>query len=120
MPYPGGSTVDIFHWQSNSVELGNTEAGPITFERFMQVMCQVGATPIIAANYGSGTFQEAAAWVRYTNVTHHYDIKFWEIGNEVYSNGTYGAAWEYDTRAPKRSGGLYHQCIAIYTCHEDG
>jgi spore coat protein CotH len=37
--------------------------------------------------------QIAADWVRYANVTHHYNVKYWEIGNEVYGNGTYGANW---------------------------
>ncbi|MBE3568310.1 MAG: hypothetical protein IMW90_21540 [Thermogemmatispora sp.] len=54
----------------------------------------VEAIPVITVHYGAGTSQEAVAWVRYANVTHHYDIKFWEIGNEVYGNGTCGAAWE--------------------------
>ena len=47
-------------------------------------------------NYGSGTAAEAAAWVKYANVTKNYGVKYWEVGNEVYGNGAYGSSWEYD------------------------
>src|SRR5579885_2272394 len=60
---------------------------------------KVGATPIITVNYGTGTPEEAAAWVKYANVTKHYHIHYWDIGNELYGNGTYGALWESDKHA---------------------
>jgi len=97
MRFPGGSTADTYHWQTNTVEPGDTSAGTDTFDQFMQVVQKTGAVPIITVNYGSGTPAEAAAWVKYANVTKHYNIKYWEIGNEVYGNGSYGADWEYDT-----------------------
>jgi hypothetical protein len=37
--------------------------------------------------------------VYYANVTKHYHIRYWEIGNEIYGNGTYGADWESDKHA---------------------
>jgi hypothetical protein len=98
MRFPGGSTADQYHWQTNTLDNGSS-AGTDTFDRFMQVVRQVGATPIITVNYGSGTPQEAAAWVKYANVTRHYHIRYWEIGNELYGNGTYGATWETDKHA---------------------
>jgi alpha-L-arabinofuranosidase len=83
-----------------------------------------------AGNITQGA-NEAAAWVAYANANasptavqntygikiggagtqygttlssngHAYGIKYWEIGNEVYGDGTYGTAgnaahWEYDT-----------------------
>jgi len=61
------------------------------------------ATPIITVNYGSntsdnggGTTAFAASWVKYANVTKGYGVKYWEVGNEVYGNGEYGAHWEED------------------------
>ena len=57
----------------------------------------VGAEPIITVNYGTGTPALAAAWVTNADVTHNYGIKYWEVGNEVYGNGTYGANWEADS-----------------------
>ncbi|MFI7500680.1 hypothetical protein ACIBVL_19685 [Streptomyces sp. NPDC049687] len=37
--------------------------------------------------------------MRYANVTKGYGVKYWEIGNEVYGNGHYGATWETDHHA---------------------
>ena len=39
--------------------------------------------PIITVNFGTGTPQEAAAWVHYANVVKGYGIKYWQIGNET-------------------------------------
>ncbi len=101
MRYPGGSTADTYHWQTNTIEPGGTSAGPSNFDAFMSVVQKVEARPMITVNYGSGTPAEAAAWVQYANVTKHYDVKYWEIGNELYGNGTYGANWEYDLHTQK-------------------
>ena len=56
-----------------------------------------GAQPIITVNYGTGTPALAAAWVQDADVTNNYGIQYWEVGNEVYGNGTYGANWEADS-----------------------
>ncbi len=83
-----------------------------------------GGSPqaMITVNYGSGTPQEAADWVAYANTNDNYcysssclqyaptyagasptgnayGIHFWEIGNEVYGDGSYyngdpGSIWE--------------------------
>ncbi|WP_229721062.1 hypothetical protein [Dyella nitratireducens] len=101
MRYPGGSTADNFHWQSNTLDDSGSNAGSTAFDQFMQVAQQVGASPIITVNYGSGSPAEAAAWVKYANITKHYNIHYWEIGNELYGNGTYGSSWERDLHAQK-------------------
>ena len=44
------------------------------------------AKPLITINLGTGTPQEAAAWVHYANVVRGYAIKDWEIGNESEGN----------------------------------
>lgn len=98
MRFPGGSTADQYHWQTNTLDNGSS-AGTDTFDQFMQVVQKVGATPIITVNYGTGTPAEAAAWVQYANNVKHYHIRYWEIGNELYGNGTYGADWESDNHA---------------------
>ena len=69
----------------------------------MAIAKKVGAQPILTANYGSGTVQEAADWVKYSNVDKGYGVKYWEIGNEVYGNGHYGngKGWESDDHADK-------------------
>ncbi|MEN3305896.1 MAG: hypothetical protein V7603_2098 [Micromonosporaceae bacterium] len=98
--YPGGSFADIYHWQTNTAD-GGFVAPNTNFDAYMTTVRSAGAQPVIIANYGSGTPQEAADWVRYANVTKGYGAKYWEIGNEVYGNGYYGAQWENDTHASK-------------------
>ena len=100
MRYPGGSYSDIYHWKDNTAP-GGYVAPDTDFDTFMGGVQRAGAQPIITANYGTGTPQEAADWVRYANVTKGYGAKYWEIGNELYGNGHYGADWEADNHADK-------------------
>lgn len=107
--YPGGSYADIYHWKTNSATKGvqaNIQPQD-NFLNFMTLARRAGATPLITVNYGSnaegtggGDPSEAASWVRYANVTKKWDVRYWEIGNEVYGNGFYGATWEEDLHAP--------------------
>jgi hypothetical protein len=67
-------------------------ANPINmdFEEFMDLCRSYNppAEPIIILNFGTGSPQEAAAWVHYANIAHNYNIKYWEVGNEL------GGNWE--------------------------
>ena len=101
--FPGGSTSDVYHWQTQSLTGGGYLVANDTFDNFMTVAHETGASPIITVNYGSnaagnggGDPNEAAAWVDYANNTKKYGVKYWEVGNELYGNGEYGAAWEED------------------------
>ncbi|MEV0900003.1 cellulose binding domain-containing protein [Actinoplanes sp. NPDC049802] len=98
--YPGGSYADIYHWQTHTAPGGYVAPGT-DFDTFMAGAQRTGAEPMIIANYGTGTAQEAAAWVRYANVEKDYDVTYWTIGNENYGNGHYGANWEADEHADK-------------------
>jgi hypothetical protein len=98
--YPGGSYGDIYNWQDNTAPGGYVAPGT-DFDRFMGTAKAIGAQPILIANYGSGTPAEAAAWVKYANVTQGYAAKYWEIGNEIYGNGYYGDGWETDDHTGK-------------------
>jgi hypothetical protein len=100
MRYPGGSYGDIYHWKDNTAP-GGYVAPDTDFDTFMGGVRRAGAQPIVIANYGTGTPQEAADWVRYANVTKGYGVKYWEIGNELYGNGHYGANWEADDHEDK-------------------
>jgi len=113
--YPGGSTSDNYHWLSNApddpAQGGTTPEA--NFDAYMGVVAATGAQAMITVNYGSGNEQEAADWVRYANrgghhryrgavptypgasqKGHAYGIRYWEVGNELYGDGTYGATWE--------------------------
>jgi hypothetical protein len=103
MRYPGGSTSDVYNWQTNSIIGGGFTNANNDFDAFMGLVKSTGATPIITVNYGSNTSDNgggtpafAASWVQYANKTKGYGVKYWEIGNEVYGNGEYGAHWETD------------------------
>lgn len=98
--YPGGSYGDIYNWQDNTAPGGYVAPGT-DFDSFMGTVKKIGAQPMLIANYGTGTPQEAAAWVQYANVTKGYGAKYWEIGNEIYGNGYYGTDWESDSHASK-------------------
>ncbi|MGD0678451.1 MAG: cellulose-binding protein [Polyangiaceae bacterium] len=111
--YPGGSTADVYHWQSDT---GSYAAN--TFDSYMSIVQAAHAQAIITVNYGSGTPAEAAGWVQYANTGgpsyngpvptypggsatgQLYHIKYWEIGNEIYGNSTYGGNWENDVNPP--------------------
>jgi hypothetical protein len=95
--YPGGSYSDIFNWQTNTAADGGYVAPGTGFSSFISTARSVGAQPIITFNYGTGTPALAAAWVQDADVTNNYGIQYWEVGNEVYGNGTYGANWETDS-----------------------
>jgi|SRR6185369_7084472 len=119
MRYPGGSVSDNYHWLSNTPDdpdAGGTDP-TANFDAFMAVAKRARALAMITVNYGSGTAEEAADWVRYANRGcgrydgpvptypgasrrgHDYDIHYWEIGNELYGDGTYGATWEVNKKA---------------------
>ncbi|WP_194896775.1 cellulose binding domain-containing protein [Catenulispora pinisilvae] len=111
--YPGGSYGDIYNWQTNTAPGGYVAPGT-DFDSFMGTVKTIGAQPILIANYGTGTPQEAADWVQYANVTKGYGDKYWEIGNENYGNGYYGSPWEADDHASK-SPATYAQNVIQYS-----
>ncbi|MEV5282458.1 hypothetical protein [Streptomyces sp. NPDC052811] len=111
--FPGGSVADGYHWKTHTLTGGGSWAAPNTdFDHFMATAKRVGAQPIVTANYGSGTPQEAADWVKYANVDKHYGVKYWEIGNEVYGNGHDGNGWEGDTHADKSPAAYARNLVA--------
>ncbi|GAA1007152.1 alpha-L-arabinofuranosidase [Acrocarpospora pleiomorpha] len=111
--YPGGSYSDIYHWADHTAPGGYVAPGT-DFDTFMRGARRTGAQPMVTANYGTATAQEAADWVRHANVTKNYGVKYWEIGNENYGNGHYGAAWEADNHADK-SPAEYARNVVAYS-----
>jgi hypothetical protein len=112
--FPGGTESDEYNWKNNTDSIsGKTQA--TDFDQFASLISSSGAQGMVTVNYGTGDAigatesptetgaQLAADWVKYANVTHNYDIKYWEIGNEVYGNGTYGADWEPDNHCASGS-----------------
>jgi hypothetical protein len=111
MRYPGGSYGDIYHWVDNTAP-GGFVAPNTDFDTFMAGVQRAGAQAIVIANYGTGSPEEAAAWVEHANVLNDYGVKYWEIGNEIYGNGHYGSAWEADDHADKSPAAYANEVVA--------
>ena len=80
--YPGGLRADDDHWK----EILDNKDWMVDTDEFLEWLKKTGADAMFTVNFGSGTAEEAAAWVKHTNVTKKANIKYWEIGNEVYGN----------------------------------
>lgn len=92
--FPGGSLSDIYHWQTKqTIQDGQITTQPLSFDDFAASTVKAQNQAFITVNYGSGTPDEAAEWVKYSNQTKKYNLKFWEIGNECYGES------EYDTNS---------------------
>lgn len=90
--FPGGSLSDTYNWQTGT-NIGNAYPWTTSFGKFMQIATNLGAQVFITVNYGTGSSNEAAAWVASANVTNHCHFTYWEIGNEVYGK------WEVDSNS---------------------
>jgi hypothetical protein len=88
--YPGGSASDLFHWATDISE-GNSFHWVTAPGNFEHIATNLGAQVFITVNYGTGTTNEAADWVRSANITDHAGFQYWEIGNEIYG------PWEADS-----------------------
>jgi alpha-N-arabinofuranosidase len=64
----GGSLSDNYHWASDLTE-GTDWPGPwqTSFANFLHVATNIGAQVFTTVNYGTGSTNEAAAWVAYAN-----------------------------------------------------
>jgi hypothetical protein len=64
--FPGGSDSDDFHWLQNK-EDNVTYKWETSLASFIQVVTNLNAQTMITLNYGTGSTNEAAAWVAYVN-----------------------------------------------------
>lgn len=104
--FPGGSLSDGYSWASNTT---GATSWATDFDDFASVAVPAtGGQCFITTNYGTGTAAEAAAWVQYSNVTKHYGMKYWEVGNECYGS------WEEDSHALPNDPVTYAKQFALY------
>jgi len=115
--YPGGCFADGYHWQDGigprdgrplrknrawakfGKRIGPIEDNHFGTDEFLQFCEEVGAAPQLTANVGSGTAEEASAWVEYCNGAKDtrwgkkraenghpepYRVKYWYVGNEIF------------------------------------
>ncbi len=125
--WPGGNFVSGYHWtdgvgpveqRPRRMELAwhDEESNRFGTDEFIQYCRLIGAEPYLCANMGTGTLDEAQAWVEYCNGTGNtywanlrrkngheepYSVKYWGLGNELYGNWQIGAlnAEDYTKRA---------------------
>ncbi len=111
--WPGWTPSDRHHWREgigprdqrprSVLAGGEFGAPPETYafatDEYLALAREVGFTPYICANVGTGTAEEAAQWVEYCNARGNstlaalraanghpkpYGVKYWGIGNECY------------------------------------
>src|SRR5262249_17897931 len=125
--WPGGNFVSGYHWLDG---VGPKDARPRRSElawlaeesnrfgtdEFIAYCRAIDAEPYICVNMGSGTMDEAQAWVEYCNGTGNtswadlrrqhghpepHRVRYWGLGNELYGSWQIGAssAEDYVKRA---------------------
>ncbi len=94
--YPGGTNSDFYNWRNGlgpypqrkptKTMEGNQEVISIGTDEFLALCKRWSSEPLITVNLATGTAEEAAEWVRYTNRrgSDLPRVRFWEIGNEPY------------------------------------
>lgn len=80
--YPGGLRADDDHWEK---VMANKD-WMIDSDEFLDWCKKTNSTPMITVNFGKGTPEEAARWVKHVNIDLKANVKYWEIGNELYGN----------------------------------
>lgn len=120
--WPGGCFADTYHWKDgigpkedrptivNKWWGGVTEDNSFGTHDFLNLCEELGAEPYLSGNVGSGTVQELADWVQYTNFggispmsdlrkengrEKPWKVKFWGIGNEAWGCGGHMTAEYY-------------------------
>jgi alpha-L-arabinofuranosidase len=125
--WPGGNFVSGYHWVDG---VGPKDARPRRSElawyaeesnrfgtdEFIEYCRVLGTEPFICVNMGSGSMDEAQAWVEYCNGTGNtswanlrrqhghpepYRVRYWGLGNEMYGGWQIGnlTAHDYVKRA---------------------
>lgn len=114
--WPGGNFVSGYNWtdgigpkDKRPKRIENawnaTESNRFGTDEFIQYCRALGAEPIICVNMGTGTMDDARAWVEYCNGTKDtywanlrrenghekpYNVKYWGLGNEVWGKWQIG------------------------------
>jgi alpha-L-arabinofuranosidase len=123
--WPGGNFVSGYHWadgigpdRPRRAELAwhSEESNRFGTDEFMAWCAIAGVEPVLCLNMGTGTLDEALAWVQYCNGTgdtlwagrrranghaEPYRVRYWGLGNEMYGDWQIGqrTATEYVAEA---------------------
>jgi alpha-L-arabinofuranosidase len=127
--WPGGNFVSNYHWADGigpvetrprrpELAWGGEEPNRFGTDEFMAYCAELGTEPYICLNMGTGTLEEALAWVEYCNGTgstywaqrrrdnghaEPHRVRYWGLGNEMYGDWQVGAvsAEEYVREASR-------------------
>jgi alpha-N-arabinofuranosidase len=108
----GGNYTSGYHWKDGvgpvdkrisviNQAWGIPEYNHFGTDEFLRYCRLTGAEPQICLNLGSGTPEEAAAWVKYVNAKWGQGGLLWELGNELY--GTWQIGYPTLARAAGRA-----------------
>ena len=78
--YPGGAWGNAFDWTDPALP------SLMTTDQFMELCQAVGAEPTITININE-PIELAENWVRYCNIEHDYNVKYWELHDEPWYDG---------------------------------
>ena len=110
----GGNFTSGYHWKDGigpedkrvsmlNIAWGIPEYNTLGTDEFLNFCKLIGAEPQVAVNLGSGTPEEAAAWVKYVDGKFNGDAGglHWELGNELW--GTWNLGWPTLEQLPGRT-----------------
>ena len=126
--WPGGNFVSGYHWtdgigprdeRPRRPELAwrTEESNRFGTDEFMAWAAAAGVEPVLCLNMGTGTLDEALAWVEYCNGTGDtywanrrranghdapYRVRYWGLGNEMYGDWQIGQRTAQDYVATAR------------------
>ena len=108
----GGNFTSGYHWKDGigpedkrvsmlNIAWGIPEYNTFGTDEFLHFCKLIGAEPQIAVNLGSGTPDEAAAWVKYVDEEFDASALHWELGNELW--GSWNLGWPTLEQLPGRT-----------------
>ncbi len=148
--WPGGNFVSGYHWTDGIGPAGtrprrpelawhSEESNRFGTDEFMAWCVAAGVEPVICLNMGTGTLDEALAWVEYCNGTgdtywanmrranghpEPYGVRYWGLGNEMYGDWQIGqrTAADYVTQAAQwaKALKLLDPGIRLVSCGQTG
>jgi hypothetical protein len=80
--YPGGLRADDDDWE----EVLAAKDWMVDTDEFIEWCKKTNTEAMITVNFGKGTPEKAARWVAHVNKKLKANVKYWEIGNELYGN----------------------------------
>jgi alpha-L-arabinofuranosidase len=148
--WPGGNFVSNYHWTDGigpaserprrpELAWGGEESNQFGTDQFMAYCAELGTEPYLCLNMGTGTLEEALAWVEYCNGTgstywaqrrrdngrqEPYRVRYWGLGNEMYGDWQVGAmpAEDYVREATRwaRAIRMLDPRAKLVSCGQDG